>query len=99
MAKLYLKFYFFTIVFFTMMLKVMIIEDFYMVLVFGLVWFPQILWNTFNRSRKSPSLLFVVTSTTLHLLFPFYIRLCTKNILFVKPKPETALLIGYLSCF
>ena len=88
-TKALMKFYFLTFLFLIVMVKVMVIEDAYLLVVFGGTWIPQIIWNFTRRSRKAPTLLFCVSSSLMHIYFPCYARLVDGNFLSFKPKYDT----------
>ena len=94
--KIFSKFYFITLLFFLVMVKVMLMDDMYLVIVFGPIWVPQIFWNFFNRARRSPLLKFAYASTAFHIFFPCYLRLVSTNFLYLKPKLQPCIRIFLL---
>ncbi|CDW82737.1 ring finger ubiquitin ligase [Stylonychia lemnae] len=95
MIKLFSKFYFISFVSFIIMIKLLVVEELYFFMVFGMTWYPQILWNFFHRYRKAPNWAFCIFSSMLHLFFPLYVRCIDGNFLYFRPKQNQANLILY----
>ena len=88
MMKLFVKFYFLTMIFFVSLDKLMLVESFYLCCVFALPLVPQLLLNFGKRRSRQPSYAFLLVSTCVHITFPCYFLLFKDNFLSLRPQPR-----------
>ena len=84
--KLFLKFYFLTLIFFVSLVKILLVEPFYLFCVFALPLLPQVLLNFGKRCAKQPSYTFVLISTLVHISYPAYFLVNPQNFLSIRPQ-------------
>jgi hypothetical protein len=85
MMKLFIKFYFLTLIFFVSLIKILLLEPFYLTCVFGFPLFPQILLNFGKRKARQPQCSFILILTLVHLSFPAYFLMNPHNFLSFRP--------------
>ncbi len=84
--KLFLKFYFLSTIFFVSLVKIILVEPFYLCFVFGPFLMPQIMLSIGQRKSQSPRFGLTLSATLVHISYPLYFLSYENNFLALRPQ-------------